>query len=116
MARLAQLELARQAGMTQFGDVVLYTPAAGGPAFSVVGVFSAPHQELDITAETGVSTTAPVLGIDRSDFRARMVAAGHTAADPAQLDTFVRAGVTWRVVDIQPDSEGGGLDLLLHQV
>lgn len=116
MTRLARLDLARQAGLTQFGEFVTYTPAAGGPAFPVAGVYSPPHEVIDLGAETAISTTKPVLGVDLADFTARAVAAGHSAIVPVQLDTLVRAGVTWRVADMHPDTEGGGVDLILHLV
>lgn len=102
--------------MTQFGDAVSYTPATGGPAFPVVGVFMAPHEAIDVGAPTGISTTAPVLGVDLPDFLLRKVAAGHTETPPTQQDTLVREGLTYRVIDVKPDSEGGGLDLVLHRV
>lgn len=102
--------------MTHFGGPVPYTPATGGPAFDVVGVWSEPHEAIEIQGgETEVSTQAPRLGIDLPDFLARKVAAGHPATAPGERDTFVRAGVTWRVIDVQPDSEGGGLDLIVHR-
>ena len=114
---LARLDLARRAGLTQFGGPVSYTPAAGGPAFEVFGVFSTPHVLVELPgAETQVTTAAPVLGVDLPDFVLRKVAAGHPATGPADRDTFVRDGVTWRVVDVQPDTEGGGLNLNLHRV
>ncbi len=114
---LARLELARQAGLTQFGEPVVYTLAAGGAPFEVHGVWSDPHQVLELNgAETVVSTSEPKLGIDLPDFLARKVAAGYAATPPAERDSFVRAGVTWRVIDARPDSSGEGLDLIVHRV
>ena len=113
---LARLDLARRAGITQFGDRVDYTPAAGSTAFPVAGVYRPPHEQIDVAAATGISTTAPVLGIDLEDFLAARVAAGYASARPGFGDTLVISGVTYRVDDVQPDSSGDGLDLVLHAI
>lgn len=102
---LARLDLARQAGLTQFGGQVLYQPAAGGDPFPVAGVYSAPHTVIDMNAPSEISTTAPVLGVDLAAF----------PAPPRSGDRLTREGVLYRVDDVREDGQGGA-ELMLHRI
>lgn len=103
---LARLDLALGAGLTQFAEPVTYQPAAGGAPFEVVGVWRAPHTALEIGAETEISTVSPALGIRFADF----------PSPPKKGDTFVRGGVTWKVIDIEDDGPGLGAHLAIRRV
>jgi hypothetical protein len=96
---LIDVSQARRAGLRTFGDPVLYRPASGAPEFTVpLAVFTAPFEALELGAgEASISTGAPMLGVELSDF----------PGPPIAGDTLVRAGVTGRVTDVQRDGQGG---------
>jgi hypothetical protein len=87
---------ARRAGIRRFGDLVTYQPRDGDP-FSVSGVFTAPHETIDVSAEATVSSNAPVLGVNLADFPSK----------PRNGDHLIRAERRYRVVNVKDDGEGG---------
>lgn len=93
------------AAKREFGENVTYTPAnRPGPSFVVDGIFNEMYQEVD---QGGVVVTSqqPNLGIRLSDF----------PNPPFNEDKVAIRGFMYKVIDVQPDGEGGA-KLLLHQV
>lgn len=80
-----------------FGELVTYQPAAGAP-LTVTGVYDRPFLDAELAGGTGVSTTAPVIGVQLSQF----------SLAPAQGDrlTVLRTGESFIVREVQPDSHG----------
>jgi hypothetical protein len=101
---LVDLSQARRAGYLQFGASVTYLPKEGGDPLAITGVYSAPSELVEIGAPTSISTSAPVLGVERED-----LPSGDRIGD-----TLVLGGVTWKVIDVREDGEGGA-DLMLHR-
>lgn len=108
MRPLVDVGQARRAGITQFAGLVLYEPVAGGGPFDVYAVWTGPNDLVEIGAPAQVSTTSPQIGVDLADLAALGI-------DPAVGDVVTRAGIRYRVDDVQPDGEGGA-DLILHRV
>ena len=92
--------------MAVFGAPILFTPTAsqpGIPAYPARGVFAV--KQVTVREEEIVFTDQqPTLGIKLADY----------PVPPKQRDSFVRAGVTWFVWDVQPDGQGGA-DLVLKE-
>lgn len=114
---LARLDLARQAGLTQFGEPVTYSPQAGG-TIGITGVWRGEHIAVELGAgETELTSVAPALGVDLAEFVAQGHAAFISSGDHEDLigDTLVRAGRTYKVSDVKADGQGGA-ELILHLV
>lgn len=80
----------------------------GADPYDLDGVWSAPSEVVDIGAPSMVSAIGPKLGVHVADLPEH--------DDPKERigDTFTRAGVVWKVIDVQEDGEGGA-DLILHR-
>ena len=93
--------------MAAFADPIVFTPVKSQPgvaAFPARGVYAV--KQVTVRTDEGIFTDQqPTLGIMLADY----------PVPPMQDDTFVRAGVTWSVWDVQPDGQGGA-DLILKQV
>jgi hypothetical protein len=88
-----------EASERHLGVPVLYTPVAGAP-FSLNAHFDARGVKVSIDGIT-VEGIAPMLGV-------RFAA---MPAMPQEDDQWQVGGVTYRVVDIQPDGPGTGASL-----
>lgn len=93
--------------MAVFSDPIVFTPTVSQPgvaAFPARGVYAV--KQVTVRLEDGGIFTdqQPTLGIKLADY----------PVPPVQGDSFVRAGVTWNVWDVQPDGQGGA-DLVLKQ-
>lgn len=69
----------------------------GGAAFAVVGVFDANGVRVNLSSGMAQESSAPRLGVRLADF----------AAEPEYGDEWSVGGVTYRVVEVTRDSEGG---------
>ena len=100
--------------MDVFGEDLkpVYTRAAGGVPFEVVGVFDDAYDTLVLNAESGepeMATIQPVIGVRLSQFVAAQVAAGLTPQPlPLQSDRLAipRISKTYLVTNVQPDGKG----------
>jgi hypothetical protein len=84
----------------------VYTRAAApGSPISLDGVFSKKSQM--VNPETGVSVDSnrPSYGIRRADL----------PADPLPADTILVSGITYRIIEVNEDGEGG-VELILNTV
>ena len=89
--------------MDTFGESVTHTPADGGDAQTVTGVFANQHVAV-LQGGVEVVTTRPTLGIKLSDFD----------SEPVQGDTLTINSVTYKVSEVDKDGEGGAT-LILHR-
>lgn len=88
---------------------VVYQPASDDSnppdAFCIQGVWSGPHKAINLSAEgPEYSTTEPSLDVRLSDFE----------TPPKQSDTLTSLGISYQVIDVQPD--GLGLATLVLQL
>lgn len=90
--------------LATFGEDVAYTPAGGAP-ITLRAVFDEDHVAVDPDTGAAVTTASPTLGLRLADL----------AAVPARGDTVVVRSRTFKIVDWQPDSEGGGIAVLHEQ-
>lgn len=86
-----------------FGESVIYTPDGGQP-FSITGIFDVAHIEVDPDTGAAVTSAEPVLGLKRDDL----------AAEPKPRDSVTVRGIQYRIVDKQPDGQGG-INLILKR-
>ena len=85
----------------------VYRPADGSPEYALVSaILDEPHTELDLGGEAQVATVAPSLFVKASDL----------SAEPEEDDEVEQtsSGRRWKVIEFQPDGEGGW-DLLLRE-
>jgi hypothetical protein len=89
-----------------FKSSATYTRALA-PSSPIVlnGVFDVPHQSVDPQTGVPVQSTQPRFGIRLADL----------PAVPASGDQLVRAGVTYRVLEVEEDGQGGA-ELILGVV
>lgn len=99
LAHAAQLTL-RDA----LGEPLTYT-AIGCPEVKAVGLFRRRAERVELQDGVAVSATRPELWVVDADL----------PRAPAVADTCVVRRVCYRVVDVQPDGEGGSR-LHLHEV
>jgi len=102
---LVDFDAPLEAGLVHFGRSVVYTPASGDPSFEVRGIKGAAHTAIAIGAESDVSTLSPRIGVKLADF----------PAPPVEGDQCTVDGIAYRVIDVQPDGEGLGADLVLRR-
>lgn len=90
--------------MSTFGgkDPVTYTPVTGSPK-EIKAIFDAEFQSIDNKTGLPLSSTQPALGVRLSDL----------PAAPRKGDHVTVKGTTYKVMESQPDGQGGAL-LLLH--
>ena len=69
----------------------------GGAAFAIKLVFDSAHIEVDPTTGVAISSLSPMIGIRLSDL----------PAAPTKSDIVTVRGIQYRVVDDQPDGQGG---------
>jgi len=89
------------------GEEAVYQPASSDSnppdAFTIRGVWSGPHQAINLSAEgPEYSTTQPSLGVRLADF--------DTA--PRQDDIIIIFGTYYQVIDVQPDGQGAATLIL----
>lgn len=90
------------AGMTldacqaAFGENVTFTPAVGSPV-QASGIFSGISTEIDSATGFPVQVKKPVIGIKLADF----------PQAPKQGDRFTVRSVTYKVLRVDEDGEGG---------
>lgn len=93
------------AGMRSFAgsSQATYAPSAGG-SFLVDVIFSS-EREVQTVGDAGIpiSTMQPVAAVDLSQF----------AALPKKRDAITISGVTYEVLEFQPDRHGAGGELIL---
>jgi len=97
----------RQIGIETFktDNPVSYFPQGqDGAGFEIEGVYTNEHVQIDTATPSSISSTKLVLGVDLGDFD----------TPPLPGDTCEIEGVMHRVVDVQPDGQGGA-DLVLHK-
>lgn len=89
------------------GESITYHPKQGAK-FSITGVFTEDHEEVEIQDSVPVSTTKPTLDVFLGDF---------TNCKPQQGDMIERdeTGLCYEVADVQPDSHGMAKLMLLKQ-
>lgn len=75
---------------------ITYQPYGGDP-FDLVAVFSADGVRVELSSGVAQESSAPRLGVRLADFD----------TPPAQGDEWRVGGVTYRVVEITRDGEGG---------
>jgi hypothetical protein len=76
-----------------------YTPASGGAAVAIDGIFRLPTEDvLALNDVAGISTRKPML-----DIRASQVPSGVTIE---QFGTVTVRGVSYTIADIRPDGDG----------
>lgn len=87
-----------------FGESVEYS-YNGGAAISIRGVFDSAHIAVDPDTGASISTTDPLLGIKAADLPGK----------PTKSDTVTVHGIAYRVIDSQPDGQGG-INLILKKL
>jgi hypothetical protein len=87
--------------LATFGETVAYTPV-GGALLSIQAVFDADHVVADAQSGEAVTSVKPAIFLRRADL----------PAAPKRGDQVVVQGQTYKVIDWQPDSEGGGIAVL----
>lgn len=87
--------------MESLGQPVTYRPASGG-SISLRGVFNSAHRLVDLGESAPVSSLSSSLGIQLSDL----------PVPPSQGDQATLDDMTYGVVDIQLDGQGGALLIL----
>lgn len=88
-------ERAQLAGQSVFGESAIYTPS-GGPPESIQGVFSAAGVRVELVGGVEVESTGPVLSIHLADL----------AGDPERGAGVVVRGLSFTVLQMEPDGEG----------
>lgn len=84
-------------------SLVQYIPKVGSP-YAITAVFDKAHVSVDPDTGASISSTNPILGVQRSQL----------AADPRKGDRVNVGGVLYTVMDHQPDGVAGAL-LELHE-
>lgn len=79
-----------------FGATATYTPAAGGGATTVKGIFDLAFQEIDVEAGVPVATRRPRFICSTADL----------SGGGAFGDTLVIDGTTYKVRVVEPDGTG----------
>lgn len=89
-----------------FGTAVTYHPQSAA-SFAITGVFLDEHTEHDETGNSAISTVSPVIDVQLSKM----------ATNPQIDDELVIDATTqrYRVIDAQPDGQGGAR-LLLEEI
>ena len=104
MSGWALADAANLACVAEFGEPVTYT-GAGQRARVIRAIFNAAHETQDFSdAGEPVSTVQPAIDVRLVDL----------AQEPLEDDAVVRAGVTYRVTDVQPDGRGMATLLLVE--
>lgn len=83
--------------------LVTYTPKTGSP-YPILAVFDKAHVSVDPGTGAPISSTNPILGVQLSQF----------VAEPRKGDRVAIGGVTYNVIECQPDGVAGAL-LELHK-
>ena len=94
----------QEAGQTIFGETVTYTPTSGTPE-TVTGIFDAEHHFQEVIGETVIETSRPRL----------VVRSASLSTDPVRTNTVAVRGVTYTVLEVQPDGQGD-IELILEKV
>lgn len=81
-----------------------YTPSVGSPV-EIEGVYDAPDHSSDPQSTAAFDTVAPRLGIRLADL----------ALPPDAGDTLVVNGLTYRVIGVEEDGQGGA-ELVLNRL
>jgi hypothetical protein len=91
------------AALEEFGEPVVYRPAAGGE-FDLPhgGLFDEAWAEVDTGGQRAVSATAPAVLLATADLARFGITPGED-----QQDRLVVSKRTWRIHDTQPDGQGG---------
>lgn len=75
--------------------------------FEVRAVFDNAYQAIDPTTQEVITSTKPMIGVKLADFEEKL-------AKPRQDDKVIIKEVTYTVIDVQPDGQGGA-SLILHR-
>ena len=94
----------QQAGQTTFGETVTFTPTSGTPE-AVTGIFDAEHHFQEVMGEKLIETSRPRL----------VVRSAALSADPVRTNTVAVRGVTYTVLEVQPDGQGD-IELILEKI
>lgn len=81
----------------EFGDSAVYTKLAGGTA-TFTGIFDAPHIAIDL-GEVSISDRRPTFVCRTADLPSGV--AGGDSGDTLEVD-----GITYKVIDLEPDGQG----------
>lgn len=79
------------------GSAVSYTPTSTGVAVPLTGIWDRDHVSVQTEGELDVVSTGPMLAVRIADL----------PVAPAKGDTFVVAGVSYRVHRVATDGQGG---------
>lgn len=90
--------------ISTFKTQATYTRVANGATTAVAGVFDNAHQSVDPQTGAQVTSTQPTFGIRLADL----------LAAPDSGDTVTIGATVYRVIDTQPDGQGGST-LILHR-
>lgn len=98
------------AAVTAMGTAFTFIPiddGVQGTPIELQGIFDDAHAEEvpDAGGEVVISTHVPVIGVRLSDFP--------NGREPQQGDVIQREGVTYDIVDTEPDGQGGSR-IILH--
>ena len=104
MGWLDQIDLLLKTSTSTFGESCLYTKK-NGQDFYIEGIFDNNYQEVESQGDLKTQSTGPKLGIRMRQFE----------ENPREGETVTIRDIVYRVLEFQPDGQGGAV-LILNKV